>query len=366
MNFILMVLLALLISFLISFILTPFARRLAIKTHALDIPRDDRRMHSKAMPLLGGLAIFVAMSLTLLAVKFVLLPMVIEYLEANTIKYNLAEINMGIKKLNAVLVGGILIFIVGLVDDYNGMKAWVKFICQIGCASVVYMMGIRVDLLFGHHFGAGTTWSMVISFVVTIIWIVGITNTINLIDGLDGLAAGVCAIASIAIAYTAYIHGMYAVTLAMLALAGSALGFLPFNFNPAGIFMGDSGSLYLGFMLATISIIGPVKSATIVATIVPVLVLGLPIFDVAFAILRRLVNKKPIMSADKAHLHHRLIDSGMGVKRSVLMLYGISGIMGIAAIVFSRDFFFEAFGLFFIAMLFIFLLIWDWSKPDKK
>lgn len=362
----LIVLSALFIPFVISLLMTPFARKLAIKTNAMDVPKDDRRMHSKPVPLLGGLAIFIATTITILFVKFFLLPMVLNYLELHTLDYNLKEMTEGVKKLNAVLVGGGLIFIVGLVDDYNGMKAWVKFIFQIICASVVYFMGIRVDLLFGHSFGMDSTLGMILSFVATVIWIVGITNTINLIDGLDGLAAGVAAIASIAIAYTAYIHGMYTVTLAMLALAGAALGFLPFNFNPAKIFMGDCGSLYLGFMLASISIIGPVKSATVVATIVPVLVLGLPIFDVAFAILRRLVNRKPIMSPDKAHLHHRMINTGLGVKRSVLMLYGISGIMGIAAIVFSRDYFFEAFGLFFIAILFILLLIWDWSKPSKK
>ena len=366
MYFIFIVLAALLISFIISFLLTPFARKLAIKTRALDVPKDDRRMHTKPIPLLGGLSIFVATTVVIILVKFVLLPMVINFLETNGIDYNREEILIGIQKLNAVLVGGVLIFIVGLIDDYNGMRPWIKFACQIVCAAVVYYMGIRFNLIFGHDIGGGSNLSMILSFVLTIVWIVGITNTINLIDGLDGLAAGVAAIASISIAYTAYIHGMYTVTLAMLALAGSALGFLPFNFNPARIFMGDSGSLYLGFMLATISMIGPVKSATIVATIVPVLVLGLPIFDVAFAILRRIVNRKPVMAADKAHLHHRLIDSGMGVKRSVLMLYGISGIMGIAAIVYSRDYLFESFGLFFIAILFILLLIWDWSEPEKK
>ncbi len=366
MTLILIVLAVLLLSFIIAFVLTPFARKLAIKTRALDIPRDDRRMHSKPIPLLGGLAIFVATTITILAVKFIFLPMTLNYLEASAIEYNHLEIIVGMHKLNAALVGGCLIFIVGLIDDYNEMKPWMKFLCQIGCASIVYFMGIKVNLIFGHTFGAEGTFNMILTFLFTIIWIVGITNTINLIDGLDGLAAGVTAIASVAIAYTAYIHGMYTVTLAMLALAGSALGFLPFNFHPAKIFMGDSGSLYLGFMLATISMIGPVKSATIVATIVPVLVLGVPIFDVVFAILRRLINKKPIMKADKAHLHHRMMATGLGVKRSVLMLYGISGIMGIAAIVFSRDYLFEAFGLFIIAILFILLLIWDWSKPDKK
>lgn len=369
MQFITIVLSALVISFIISFVTTPFARKLAIRTNALDVPKDDRRMHKDPMPLLGGLSIFAGTMITLILVKFVFLPMVLEYLQTHTMIYNHKELIDGMDKLSAVFVGGTLIFIVGLIDDYNGMKAWVKFLCQIACASIVYAMGIRLDLLFGYTIEVDTTLSLVASFLVTVVWIVGITNTINLVDGLDGLAAGVAAIASAAIAYTAYIHGMYTVTLSMLALSGAALGFLPFNFNPAKLFMGDSGSLFLGFMLASISLIGPVKSATIVATIVPVLVLGLPIFDIVFAVLRRLINKKPIMMADKAHLHHRIIERGLGVKRSVLMLYGISGIMGIAAIVFSRDFFFEASALFFIAILFILLLIWDWNvekKADKK
>ena len=149
----------------------------------------------------------------------------------------------------------------------------------------------------------------------------GITNTVNLIDGLDGLAAGTSAIASLCIAYVAYIHGMYLASGAMLALAGGALGFLPYNFYPARIFMGDGGSLFLGFLLSTMSILGPVKSATIVAVIIPVLVLGVPIFDTAFAIFRRLVNKRPIMEADKGHLHHRLMKLGYGQRRATLMLY---------------------------------------------
>ena len=355
-----------LLSFIISFIMTPFARRLAIRTNALDVPKDERRMHTKPIPKLGGLSIFVAATVAILLVKFVFLPLVLNYLEANTIYYNREEIIEGMQKLTAVLVGGTLIFLVGLFDDYNNMKPWIKFLCQIGCAVIAYIMGIRVDIMFGHTFSAESMLSVIISVFVTIIWIVVITNTINLIDGLDGLAAGVAAIAAISIGYTAYIHGMYAVTFSMMAVAGAAIGFLPFNFHPAKIFMGDSGSLYLGYMLATISIIGPVKSATIVATIVPVLVLGMPIFDIVFAVLRRLINKKPIMVADKAHLHHRLIATGFSVRRSVLMLYGISAIMGIAAVVFSRDFLFESVGLFIVAILFILILIWDWSKPDKK
>jgi UDP-GlcNAc:undecaprenyl-phosphate GlcNAc-1-phosphate transferase len=204
----------------------------------------------------------------------------------------------------------------------------------------------------------------VVSFIVTVLWIAFITNTINLIDGLDGLAAGVTALAALSIGYAAFLEGQVLVTLCMVVCAGAALGFLPYNFYPARIFMGDSGALYLGFMLASISVIGPAKSATMVATIVPVLVLGVPIFDVLFAIMRRLIRRKSIFSADRGHLHHQLSNIGMGQRRAVLMLYGISAIMGISAIILSRRLYTEALFLFCTALLFIVLLIWEWNTKD--
>lgn len=145
----------------------------------------------------------------------------------------------------------------------------------------------------------------------------------------------------------------------MLALAGGALGFLPFNFHPAKIFMGDGGSLFLGFMLANLSIVGPAKSATVLALMIPILVLGIPIFDTAFAILRRLINHKPIMEADKGHLHHRLMNAGLGQRRTVLTIYGISGVMGVSAVLFSRDLFVESFGLLCIAAMHIYVFLTD-------
>ena len=203
--------------------------------------------------------------------------------------------------------------------------------------------------------------------MVTVLWIVGITNTINLVDGLDGLAAGVASIAAVSIAYVAYIHGdtygMTVVCLAMVCLAGGAVGFLPYNFYPSKIFMGDGGSLYLGFMLASLSVVGPLKQSTLVAIIVPVAVLGIPIFDTFFAIVRRLVNHRPIMEADKGHLHHRLIRSGYGQRRAVLMIYGISGIMGMTAILISRNLYKDAFALFCIAVLYVYVFLTD---PNHK
>ena len=194
-------------------------------------------------------------------------------------------------------------------------------------------------------------------FIVFVV--VAMTNAVNLTDGLDGLAAGTSAIASLCIAYVAYIHGMYLVAGAMLAVAGGALGFLPYNFHPAKIFMGDSGSLFLGFMLATLSVLGTVKSATLIAIVMPVFVLGLPIFDTGFAIIRRLINKQKIMSPDKQHLHHRLMSLGYGQRRATLMIYCVSAIMGIAAILYSRQLYLETLGLFAITCLMIYIFMTD-------
>lgn len=328
-------LLIFLTGFIISLLCTPVAIWLAPKIGAVDIPKDGRRMHTKPMPRFGGMAIFLgAISATAIFLG-------------------------NDHKVLGVIIGGICIYALGVFDDLKGSPAKIKLLGQIGCASIVFAYGIRIQFIT-NHFGDGHSYLVgVTSYLMTVLWIVGITNTVNLIDGLDGLAAGVSTIASVAIAYTAYIHGMYEVSLAMLALAGGAMGFLPFNFHPAKIFMGDSGSLFLGFMLATLSIMGPVKGATIFATIVPVLVLGIPIFDTAFAILRRVINKRPIMEADKGHLHHRMMAVGLGQKRTVLMIYGISGVMGIAAILYSRDLFYETLGLVVIAATFIYIYITD-------
>lgn len=323
-------------AFALALVFTPAAIWLAPKIGAVDIPRDGRRMHSRPMPRFGGMAIFLGASGAI------------------------ALFLHGDSRVCGVLIGGTCIYLLGVIDDLKGMPAKVKLLGQIFCASVVYLFGIRIQFVT-NHFGDGHSYfDGATSFFMTALWIVGITNTINLIDGLDGLAAGVSAIASLAIAYTACIHpDMRLITMAMLALAGGALGFLPYNFHPAKIFMGDGGSLFLGFMLACLSIMGPVKGATVFATIVPVLVLGIPIFDTAFAILRRVVNRRSIMEADKGHLHHRIMAVGLGQRRTVLTLYGISGVMGMAAVLFSRDLFLETGVLVLIAATFLYIYITD-------
>lgn len=324
-----------LVAFLLSLAITPLAIKIAPKIGAVDIPKDNRRMHTHAMPRFGGMAIFVGAMVAMIC-----------FLNFNA-------------KIVHILIGGALVYALGVVDDIKGLSAKVKFVVELAIAVYMYKCGIKIAFI-SNFFGDGhTNFGTLLCFVVTIIWIVGITNTINLIDGLDGLAAGIVAISALCIAYASYIHGTYVSCSAMLAIAGSSLGFLPYNFHPAKIFMGDSGSLFLGFLMATTSILGTVKSATLVAIIIPVVILGVPIFDTFFAIIRRKIAGKSIMEPDKGHLHHRLINLGYGQIRATLMLYGISGVMGTAAVLFSRDLLVEGFGLVAITAMFVYILLTD-------
>lgn len=318
-----------------SILVTPVAIRLAPKIGAVDIPLDNRRMHTKTMPRFGGLAIFAGSTAAMLIF----------------LKFD--------PRVVTIVMGGVLIYILGVIDDIKHLSAKVKFLGQTFVALIMYVNGIRIEFLTNFLGEGNSQLGDVLCFIITMVWIVGITNTVNLIDGLDGLAAGTAAIASLCIAYTAYIHGTYLAAGAMLALAGATLGFLPYNFYPAKIFMGDGGSLYLGFMLATLSVLGTVKSATLVTMIIPVLVLGVPIFDTFFAIFRRFVNKRPIMEADKGHLHHRLMKLGYGQRRATLMLYGITAIMGVAAVLFSRGLYVETLGLTAITFMYIYIFLTD-------
>ncbi len=332
---------------LISFLVTPLAIMIAPKIGAVDIPKDGRRMHSEVMPRFGGLAIFVG----------TMLPLIFFFHH--------------VPKMQAVFVGGTIMYILGVVDDLKNLNAGIKFFVQLIVASIMYFMGLRITLITNYITGEGDlTFGVALCFIVTVIWIVGITNTINLIDGLDGLAAGTTAIASLAIAYVAYIHGdqvgFFVVCAAMMIIAGACAGFLPYNFYPAKIFMGDGGSLFLGFMIAALSVVGPLKRSTVIAVVIPVVVLGIPIFDTVFAIFRRLVNRQPIMMADKGHLHHHLIASGYGQRRAVLMLYGISAIMGMAAVLISRELYKDAVVLCIIAIIYLYVFLTDPSHRMPK
>lgn len=326
-----------------ALVLTPVSILIARKTGVVDVPIDKRRMHDHPVPQMGGMAIYAATMLALLIY------------------------GSGGANIRTAMLGGTLIFILGLVDDKFNLHAGFKFACQTAVAVIMYAGGIRISLIT-NYFGSGHIhFNEVITFIFTVLWIVGITNTINLIDGLDGLAGGISAIDALVIAYIAYIHGgtvgMPVVCMAMVAIAGACIGFLPYNFFPAKTFMGDEGALFLGFMIAVLSVIGPLKRSTVIAVAAPVVALAIPIFDTSFAILRRIVNHRPIMGADKGHLHHRLMASGYGQRRAVIMMYGISAIMGMAAIMISRELYKEAFALACIAVAYLYVFLTD---PNRK
>jgi len=323
------------IAFAAAALATPGAIWIAPKIGAMDIPKDDRRVHSKPMPRFGGIAIYVGIVLALALSPFE--------------NQNVLDI----------IIGCTLIYILGLIDDLKNLRPIVKLGGQVVCAIVVYAEGIRIEFIT-NYFGPGNmAFGDAACFVITVFWMVAITNAVNLIDGLDGLAAGTSAISALCIGYVAYIHGQYFTTAAMMSVAGAALGFLPYNFHPAKIFMGDSGSQLLGFSIAAFSIMGTVKSATIVVVIIPALVLGLPIFDTLLAIVRRVARHQPIGMGDKEHLHHRIMKAGFGQRRAVMLMYCISGIMGIVAVLYSRGFVIECLGLIAIAIMLIYVLLFD-------
>ncbi|WP_053954742.1 glycosyltransferase family 4 protein [Inediibacterium massiliense] len=296
----------------VSFLMTPLAKKLACKIGAIDIPKDDRRVHKQPIPRMGGLAIYFGFMISVLM--------------------NLPVID---KPMIGMFIGGTFIVLMGIVDDLRPLSAKTKLMGQIVSALILVYCGLRIGMLNIPFIKEPIVFPIWASIMITIFWVVGITNTLNLIDGLDGLAAGVASIAGASLFYVAIVNGRDITPLMTMAIVGACIGFLPYNFNPAKIFMGDTGSLFLGYMLAAISIHGAVKGATAIATVIPVLALGLPIFDTTFAILRRMINGRPIMEPDKGHLHHKLLATGMGQKRTVLVLYGISAIFGASAALMS-------------------------------
>lgn len=305
---------AILLAFVLSLFLTPVAKKLAIKMGAIDVPTDKRRVHTKPIPRMGGLAIYAAFTICM---------------------FLFSDIDS--QKLLGIFIGSTILVITGMVDDIKPLRASLKLLIQIVAALVLVKFGFRIEFLSNFLNDQGYIFFDGLSIPITVIWIVGITNTINLVDGLDGLATGIATIAALTFAYVSYSTGNVQVAVLSLMLAGASLGFLPHNFNPASIFMGDTGAYFLGFVLAAISIEGTLKGTTALTLIVPVLALGLPIFDTTFAIIRRAFNKKPIFGADKGHFHHRLLHIGMDQRRAVLVIYFISILMGTTAVAFINN-----------------------------
>ena len=300
------------IALVIAFAATPLAIKIAPKIGAMDIPKDDRRVHKEPMPLMGGVAIYVAITIGM----FIFLPKTRDFI--------------------SIFVGATIILFSGLKDDIKGTTPKEKLAYQLLAAGIVIWGGIQVEFITNPFADGNPIDLRWLGIPLTMFWIVGITNTLNLIDGLDGLAGGVAFISAVSFTFVALKLEMSEIAVLAALVSGACLGFLPFNFNPAKIFMGDTGSLFLGFMLAVISIEGVMKSVVTIAMIVPIIILGVPIFDTAFAIFRRLLNGQSIMVADKSHLHHRLLKRGFSQKKTVLILYAISGIFGIFAILVSK------------------------------
>lgn len=310
------------IAFIVSFAATPIAKKVSFKVGAVDVPKDSRRMHKKPIARMGGLAIISGF---LISIFFSVVTAVFD---------GFGVLNID-EKFISLLIGAFIIFVVAYIDDIHPLGAKLKLLVQLIAAFVVVIYGTRIGFVTDPFFSE-TGISEIptyLSIILSVLWIVGITNAINLIDGLDGLAAGVASISSLSLFFVAAIVERSDTALLAAALAGAALGFLPYNFNPAKIFMGDTGSTFLGFVLAVISIQGAVKSAAAFAIAVPLLVLGLPLFDTLSTIFRRIITGKSIMKADRGHLHHKLIDMGLSHKQSVVVMYTASSALGLCAVV---------------------------------
>ncbi len=290
---------------LTSFLVTPFVVQTAVAWRLYDLPLDGRRLHKQPIPRLGGVAVFTAMSLGLLAVAF------------SGIGAHLSQDQW--RFFVGVLLGGAVVFAAGLWDDLRGLPPVLKLAAQGLAAAVVFAFGFRVEIL---SFGA--TGELLLGWLalpVTMLWVVGVTNAFNLIDGLDGLATGVAVVALATILAVAVALGNLEVVVVCVALLGALIGFFRYNFSPARIFLGDSGSQFIGFMLAVLSVHGSLKSATAVLVIIPLFALALPLLDTLLAIARRWLRGVPLSGADARHIHHRLLARGLTHRRAAIVLY---------------------------------------------
>lgn len=296
-----------LLALLLSLLLVPGVGKLAIKIGAVDKP-NARKVHTRIMPRMGGLAIYVSFFVVLL------------------LSHSMT------KELLGLFLGGTVLVIVGIIDDMKDIPAKVKLCGQIVAACIVVAFGVRVNFMT-NIFHGDTFFLSVFSIPVTIIWIVAIINAVNLIDGLDGLAAGISIIAATTMAVAGYASGQTEMASMAMILIGATLGFLRYNFHPAKIFMGDTGSMFLGYNLAVFAVLGVAKSFTMLSLVTPILVLAIPILDTLFAIIRRKMNHKPIFKPDKHHLHHCLLNYGFSHRNTVLIIYAVSTVLALCGLI---------------------------------
>ena len=303
-------LLAAAVAFAIAYLMTPPVKRFAQAVGAMDVPKDERRVHDHPIPRMGGLAIFLGFVLSLLL-----------FVDMST-------------QVMGLLLGTVIIAVMGALDDIMNLNAWIKLAGQVLAAGVAIRCGIVVDAISNFTPAGGTTFlnTYWLAIPVTVIWIVACTNAVNLIDGLDGLAVGVSTISSLTMLVVSLFVAEPVVSLILAALTGACVGFMPYNLNPAKIFMGDVGSQMLGFVLATVSIMGMFKFHAIISFLVPLLALAVPLADTVFAFFRRILHGQSPFHADRGHFHHRLLALGMSQKQAVAVLYGISAVLGLIAV----------------------------------
>ena len=295
------------ISCVICLAITPVIRRILLRWGILDFPDNNRKIHTRTVARAGGLALAISYPASLA------LLLLIPSDAANFVRSHFSF-------AGALLPAAAIVFITGLLDDIVNLRPSQKLIGQVAAALLAYWAGVRIPEMSGHVFGGG------LSLVLTVAWLIVCTNAFNLIDGVDGLTAGAGFLAAVTILIAAVVDGNLRLALVTAPLAGSLLGMLKYNSNPASIFMGDCGSLTIGFMLGCFGVIWSQKTATMLGMAAPVIALGLPLIDMGLAVLRRFLRLKPISSADRAHIHHRLLDRGLTPRRVTLLLYGISGI----------------------------------------
>lgn len=306
-----------------SLVLTPVIRQICRRFGWLDEPRDDRRVHRKAIPRLGGVAILGSVLIALLTITLV----------DNSITQSLITVRW---QLLSVFIPAVLVTLFGAFDDLRGANAHFKFLALAVAGTIFFSMGGRIGS-FSIPFLDSIHLPAAVSYLVTILWIIGVTNAFNLIDGIDGLAAGAGLFSSLVVLGVSLMLGHPHVTVVALVLSGALIGFLRYNFNPASIFLGDSGSLFIGFTLATISLQGSQKASTVVAIGIPLIAFGLPVIDTGFSMIRRFLSRKPIFQGDREHIHHMLLARGWSQRRAVFVLYAVCAALGLISLLFVNE-----------------------------
>ncbi|MGI6120448.1 MAG: glycosyltransferase family 4 protein [Desulfosporosinus sp.] len=325
------------VALVIAVIATPLSMRLAVKWGAIAYP-GGRHVHTKQIPRLGGLAIYVAFWSAALIMQ------------------------VWDKQILGLFLGSTFILAVGIWDDIRGMRPFVKLFWQIAAAAVLLVFDFSMNIIslpFMQLINFETLGLGAIGPILMIFWVVGLVNTVNVSDGLDGLAAGICFIAVLLLFWSAnqILQPTIAPAHLTLSLAGALLGFLFFNFPPARVFMGDSGSMFLGYIIGGISIMGLLKTATILGLVFPLLVLGMPVTDLTFTIIRRKLRGQSMAKADRGHLHHRLLDAGLTQRSAVLLMYGISACFGGAAVLGAKGLWIWSLSILFLVFALLIIIL---------